>query len=568
MRKTLPYLILLVSLLLAACASPTAEPAPTLDATQVEEMVNATLTAVAPTEGESPTEAPPPTEVPPTATQVPTPTATDTPESIEGDPAELLGEPDGMDTYDSNTNWTLFNTECFQSEITGGKYVMTAKGLEGIICWEVSWPQIEDFYVDTMVLMPDQCQANDRFGMLFRAPDNNRGYQYGLTCDGKYSLTLWDGEKTTVLVEPTESEVINVGLDAVNRLGVAAYGSRYYLHANGVFLTEVFDTTFNDTGKLGYFVRASTTQGFVVEYDNLAVWQLDDQFIPPSAPPPPSSGVLPTAEPGVPTVTSTTYVNVRSGPGTQYPVLITAPPGSTGEAVGISSDGAWYAVEVPTSVSGNGIGWVSADFVIASNTENLPVIPAPPLPPGIVYPPPDATAPTVTTFEPLNVRSGPGNQYPSYGVAPIDTTFQVVGVSVDGGWYAVLIPPDTTAEGIGWVNANYVTLSNPSNVEIPVITNPEELPPINPPPPDAGEATVTTIDAVNVRNGPSNKCTSYRVPPIGSTAPAIGVSADSGFVVNPIPPEIAADGIGWVNANYVTTNNAENLQVMESQLCP
>lgn len=47
-------MILLVSLLLAACASPTAEPAPTLDATQVEEMVNATLTAVAPTEAPPP----------------------------------------------------------------------------------------------------------------------------------------------------------------------------------------------------------------------------------------------------------------------------------------------------------------------------------------------------------------------------------------------------------------------------------------------------------------------------------------------------------------------------------
>ena len=203
---------------------------------------------------------------------------------------------------------------------------------------------------------------------------------------------------------------------------------------------------------------------------------------------------------------------------------------------------------MPTSVSGNGIGWVSADFVIASNTENLPVIPAPPLPPGNVYPPPDATAPTVTTFEPVNVRSGPGNQYPSYGVAPIDTTLQVVGISADGGWYAVLIPPDTTAEGIGWVNANYVTLSNPSNVEIPVITNPEELPPINPAPPEAGEATVTTIDAVNVRNGPNNQCTSYGVPAIGTTAPAIGVSADGAWYVIRIPTEFAADGIGWVNA--------------------
>ena len=182
-----------------------------------------TLTAVAPTEAPPPT----PTEVPPTATQIPTPTPTEPPEPIEGDPVELLVESDGVDTFDSNTNWTLFNNECFQSEITDGMYVMTVKGVEGVICWELSWPQIEDFYVDTMVFMPDQCQANDRFGMLFRAPYKNCSYQYGLTCDGEYSLTLWDGEKTTILVEPTESEVINVGLDAVSRLCVTAYSSRF-----------------------------------------------------------------------------------------------------------------------------------------------------------------------------------------------------------------------------------------------------------------------------------------------------------------------------------------------------
>jgi uncharacterized protein YraI len=166
-------------------------------------------------------------------------------------------------------------------------------------------------------------------------------------------------------------------------------------------------------------------------------------------------------------------VNVRSGPGTQYPVLLVAQPGTTAEAVGFSSDRAWYAITVPTSVIESGIGWVSADFVIPSGTENLPVVPAPPPPPGI-----------------------------------------------------------------------------------------------EPSPPEAGDATVTTIDAVNVRSGPNNQCQSYGVPAIGSTAPAIGISADSSWYAIGIPIEFSADGIGWINAAYVTTNNTESLQVMESQVCP
>ncbi|MCK4727058.1 MAG: hypothetical protein KAT29_14700, partial [Anaerolineales bacterium] len=154
MKKLLPLLTLLFVLFLAACASST-QPPP-----------EAAPTDVPPTTA--------PTEVEPTPTLAP----------IPGDPAELLGEPTGVDTFDSAANWTLFDNQCFKSEITDGKYVMTAKGLEGIVCWEVSWPQIKDFYNEITIDMPEQCQPDDRFGLLFRAPDNNRGYLYGLTCDG------------------------------------------------------------------------------------------------------------------------------------------------------------------------------------------------------------------------------------------------------------------------------------------------------------------------------------------------------------------------------------------------
>jgi hypothetical protein len=140
---------------------------------------------------------------------------------IEGDPAQILGEPDGVDTFDTKGNWTLFpndDNDCFRSEITDGRYWMESKGMAGIICWEVSWPLIENFYIETEVNMPETCQPNDRFGMLFRAPDNYRGYQFGLTCDGQYYMSSWDGEKTSVIVEPARSEAIIVGPGETNRM--------------------------------------------------------------------------------------------------------------------------------------------------------------------------------------------------------------------------------------------------------------------------------------------------------------------------------------------------------------
>ena len=553
--KIAPVLILAFALILVACEPTATQPPsePQADQEPTPQPVEPTATLVPE----------------PTATSVPEPTATAAPaDALSGDPAEILGEPDGVDTFDNADNWTLFDNECFKSDITEGKYIMTANGLPGIVCWEVSWPLIKDFYNEITIDMPEQCQPDDRFGLLFRAPDNLRGYLYGLTCDGRYTLTMWDGETTTVLLEPTASEVITTGPEAVNRIGVVAYGGSYFLYANGVFLAEAQDITFIEEGKLGLYVRASTEQPFAVSYDNLGVWVLDDQYYPPESSSPPHTEPLPPAEPGAATVTTFTYVNVRSGPGTQFPIYFVAAPGSTGQAVGITEDGAWYAITLPTTVSGTGTGWVSATYVIPANTEGLPIVSAPPPPPGVEVPPPVGTAPTVTNFEPLNVRSGPGNQYASYGVAPIGSSATVIGISADGIWYVIVVSTDYAPDGVGWVHSDYVALSNPSGVEIPVISNPDQLPPVAPPPPAAGAATVTAFDVINVRNGPSNQCTSYGVASIGASAVATGISADNAWYQIQISTDVAPDGIGWVNANYVTASNTENLPVTQSQLCP
>jgi hypothetical protein len=46
--------------------------------------------------------------------------------------------------------------------------------------------------------------------------------------------------------------------------------------------------------------------------------------------------------------------------------------GDEGEIVGRSADGRWWAAAVPSAPGG--VGWASADFVIATNAENVPVI--------------------------------------------------------------------------------------------------------------------------------------------------------------------------------------------------
>ena len=89
---------------------------------------------------------------------------------------------------------------------------------------------------------------------------------------------------------------------------------------------------------------------------------------------------LPAQLPSGPTVTAIEAINVRSGPSTDYPSYGVAPAGSVAAVIGISADGDWWAITIPTNIASNGQGWVSADFVEADNIGEPPIIEAPSLP--------------------------------------------------------------------------------------------------------------------------------------------------------------------------------------------
>jgi serine/threonine-protein kinase len=124
--------------------------------------------------------------------------------------------------------------------------------------------------------------------------------------------------------------------------------------------------------------------------------------------------VPPTPEPGVPTITAVADVNVRSGPDVAYEVIGSLSQGQTAEAVGLSADGMWWAINFPASPTGQ--GWVSDAFVTAEDTENLPVIQGPPPPTPI---PPTAEPPTA---EPTETPPGPTQPPPEPTQPPPEPT--------------------------------------------------------------------------------------------------------------------------------------------------
>ncbi len=107
--------------------------------------------------------------------------------------------------------------------------------------------------------------------------------------------------------------------------------------------------------------------------------------------PAPEQPVDTPAPTGPASVTLITDMNVRGGPGTNYPVIGPGPAGESAAVVGRNNDSSWLQVEYP---SDDGTGWVYADLVkISGNPDSAPVVQVAAPPPVVQAPAPQPEAP-------------------------------------------------------------------------------------------------------------------------------------------------------------------------------
>ena len=270
--------------------------------------------------------------------------------------------------------------------------------------------------------------------------------------------------------------------------------------------------------------------------------------------------VVPEGVPGQPMITAAYNTSIRSGPGTNYPVYGAFLGSATAQAVGVSEDGQWYAISVP--VAPGGAGWVSALYSLPQDTENLPVLPAPPVPPTLELVPPGPDDPQATALIEVYVRTGPGEQYPAYGIALTGANARVIGKSEDGLWLVVRIDPDIVGAGYGWVAAAY---TQPANIEsVVVIASPEPPPEVVVSPPPSGAATATAIDYVNLRSGPGTNYLILGVASPGASGELSGKSQDGAWWQVVVPADRIPAGVAWVSADWVSTASTESVPVVEA----
>jgi hypothetical protein len=200
-----------------------------------------------------------------------TPTAANTPTQVVNDPILTLGSPTWKDTFDNGDNWPLGVDKFVDLKSSGGSLQMI--GLTNKNGWRLSNQKAVNFYLQLTGKMA-VCSGADHYGLFFRVPNlslADRGYLFGISCDGKYALRKWSIDTMTVLKNWKSNDAILKGSNQTNRLGIMAKGNELKLYINGVLVDTVKDSSFSQ-GYIGLYVGPKETTKLTAVLDEIAYW--------------------------------------------------------------------------------------------------------------------------------------------------------------------------------------------------------------------------------------------------------------------------------------------------------
>ena len=267
-------------------------------------------------------------------------------------------------------------------------------------------------------------------------------------------------------------------------------------------------------------------------------------------------------------IVNSSFLNVRTGPGVQYEVLITVVGGTDMPVLGVANDRVWY--QVSTVV---GIGWVNSEFVIPrGDFTNTPVVDTTNLIAnaplvavggviglpygqggGAVFPTATITTTGATSLvgatmvagtdangnpiivsgpgerfrailnvPAVDLRTAPGDNQPSLGTLFQDVIadYPIVGDGRDSTsvpWFSIITP----RFGTGWVDSPKITL------RLSAV---------------AGTVMVVTADSIQLGDGPGTGSTRLPIITHGTEGWLRNISQDSNF----IQIELAGGELGWI----------------------
>jgi len=151
-------------------------------------------------------------------------------------------------------------------------------------------------------------------------------------------------------------------------------------------------------------------------------------------------------------------LNLRAAPGITAPVVARLAQGATVQILAVSADKRWYQVTTDDART----GWLYAVYIAPDTTEDnapaavtassgaaesQPAVSAAFAPGAVV---------ATTTPARMNVRGGPGTNYPVVASAAAGTQFEIIGLNPARDWYQVRVPDRVEP---AWIFANLATVS-------------------------------------------------------------------------------------------------------------
>ncbi|MFV1858573.1 MAG: META domain-containing protein [Anaerolineales bacterium] len=157
----------------------------------------------------------------------------------------------------------------------------------------------------------------------------------------------------------------------------------------------------------------------------------------------------------------------------------------------------------------------------------------------------------------VQVRTGPGTQFRISYWASAGDQGEVIGQSPDDLYWVVPFPEDNPYYEQGWVLKSVSSISNPDNLEIPVITPPLLNPTIYVTPPEAGQPQGKVFQTAEVMTGPGNAYQIWGLTSIGADVVITGQSGS--FWRIQLPTSYSPTGDGWIDGRYLQASNTDGV---------
>jgi uncharacterized protein YgiM (DUF1202 family) len=152
-------------------------------------------------------------------------------------------------------------------------------------------------------------------------------------------------------------------------------------------------------------------------------------------------------------------LNMRASPSISAQIVGRLSQGVVVQIRSISDDGRWYQVTTSDGLS----GWLSAIYLSTTTDATTPatvVNAAQSATTQTTAPPvqsfPEGAAVATTTPARMNVRGGPGTNYPVVASAPAGSRYEIIGLNPARDWYQIHMP---NRQESAWIFANLTVLS-------------------------------------------------------------------------------------------------------------